>query len=218
MAPATTSTTIPAGLVAAYGFNENAGATTADASGRGNTGTVTSTTWTTAGRIGNALVFNGTTSWVTVADSASLDLTTAMTVEAWVFPTVTLPQWVSLVSKEQTGSLAYFLYARGTGGPAHGVFTGNAEQILYGTTALTANTWTHVAATYDGAQQRLYVNGTQVGSRTQTGAIAASSLPLRIGGNTPYGNFFTGRIDEVRVYNRALTQPEIAADMTRPVP
>jgi hypothetical protein len=216
--PSTTSTTIPAGLVAAYGFDENQGATTADASGRGNTGTLTATTWTTAGRIGNALVFNGMTSWVTAADSASLDLTTAMTVEAWVFPTATLPQWVSLVSKEQAGSLAYFLYARGTSGPAQGVFTGGAERILYATGALTANTWTHVAATYDGAQQRLYVNGTQVAIRAQTGAIAASTLPLRIGGNTPYGNFFTGRIDEVRVYNRALTQPEIAADMTRPVP
>lgn len=218
MTPATTSTTIPAGLVAAYGFNENQGSTTADASGRGNTGTATNTTWTTAGRIGNALVFNGTTSLVTVADSASLDLTTAMTVEAWVFPTVTLGQWVSIVSKEQSGSLVYFLYARGTGGPAQGVFTSGAEQILYGTTALPANTWSHVAATYDGSQQRLYVNGTQVANVARTGTITASTLPLRIGGNTPYGNFFTGRIDEVRVYSRALSAAEIGADMTRPVP
>jgi len=62
------------------------------------------------------------------------------------------------------------------------------------------------------------VNGTQVANVARTGTITASTLPLRIGGNTPYGNFFTGRIDEVRVYNRALSATEINADMTRPVP
>jgi len=204
--------------VAAYGFNENAGTTVADASGRGNTGTVNLTTWSTSGRIGNALVFNGMTSWVTVPDAASLDLTTAMTVEAWVFPTAISGDWISLVSKEQASSLAYFLYASGAGPPAQGVFTGGSERLLYGAQTLPVNAWTHLAATYDGAQQRLFVNGVQATSRAQTGAIATTTLPLRIGGNAPYGNFFTGRIDEVRVYNRALTQPEISADMTRPVP
>jgi hypothetical protein len=205
-------------LVADYGFNENQGTTVADASGRGNTGTVTQTAWTTAGRIGNALVFNGMTSWVTVPDAAALDLTTGMTLEAWVFPTAALSGWVGVLSKEQSNSVSYFLYARSTGPPAQGVFTAGNEEVLSGTTALQANTWTHLAATYDGAVQRLYVNGVQVSTRNQTGSIAVSTQPLRIGGNAIYGEWFTGRIDEVRIYSRALTQPEIAADMTRAVP
>src|SRR5207248_1020612 len=82
-----TATAVTAGLVAAYGFNEGSGATVGDASGKGNTGTIANATWSTAGKYGDALSFNGTNSWVTVADSAALDLTTTMTLEAWVYPT-----------------------------------------------------------------------------------------------------------------------------------
>ena len=70
---------------------------------------------------------------------------------------------------------------------------------------LTANTWAHLAVTYDGINQRLYVNGTQVASRAQTGSMRASKGALRIGGNSVWSEFFKGRIDEIRVYNRALS-------------
>ena len=72
------------GLVAAYGFNEGVGVLTLDSSGQANTGTIAGATWTTNGRFGSGLSFNGTNAWVTIDDSPSLDLTTGMTVEAWV--------------------------------------------------------------------------------------------------------------------------------------
>jgi hypothetical protein len=50
-----------------------------------------------------------------------------------------------------------------------------------------------------------------------SGAILTSTGALRIGGNSVWGEFFQGRIDEIRIYNRALTQPEIQTDMTRPI-
>ena len=84
---------------------------------------------------------------------------------------------------------------------------------MSGPTANPVNAWTHVALTYDGATLRLFVNGTQVASRATTGAIQTTDNPLWIGGNSPYGEYFTGLIDEVRVYNRALTQAEIQTDM-----
>ena len=59
-----------------------------DVSGNGNNGTAANITWTTSGKYGNALSFNGSSSRVTVPDSASLHLTTAMTLEAWVYPTI----------------------------------------------------------------------------------------------------------------------------------
>ncbi len=64
----------PSGLVAAYGFDEGSGTTTADRSGNANTGTVSNTTWAgaSAGKFGNALSFNGTNAWVTVNSSSSL--------------------------------------------------------------------------------------------------------------------------------------------------
>ena len=81
-----TVTILPIGqLVASYGFNEGAGTTAADVSGNGNTGTLASATWST-GKSGGGLLFNGTNAWVTVNDVAALDLTTGMTLEAWVNP------------------------------------------------------------------------------------------------------------------------------------
>lgn len=70
-------------LVAAYGFEQGTGTTVADSSGNGLTGAITNASWSTAGRYGNALSFNGSNSWVTVADNALLHLTSGMTLEAW---------------------------------------------------------------------------------------------------------------------------------------
>ena len=67
--------------------------------------------------------------------------------------------------------------------------------------------------TYDGGTLRLYVNGTMVATRAATGAIQTTTNPLWIGGNQPYGEYFRGLIDEVRVYNRALSQAEVQTDM-----
>ena len=74
-----------------------------------------------------------------------------------------------------------------------------------------------MALTYDGATLRLFVNGTQVATRATTGTIQTTDNPLWIGGNNPYGEYFAGLIDEVRVYNRALTQADIQADMNTAV-
>ena len=79
------------------------------------------------------------------------------------------------------------------------------------------NTWTHLAATYDGTTVRLYVNGAQVASRAVTGNLISSTGALRIGGNTIWGEYFSGLIDEVRIYNRALTPAEIVTDMNAQV-
>ena len=98
VASATTATTNPA-LVAAYSFNEGTGATVADSSGKGNNGTVANTLWTAAGMYGNALVFNGVSSLVTIPDSATLHLTSAMTLEAWVQPSAVTSTWRDVIYK-----------------------------------------------------------------------------------------------------------------------
>lgn len=97
--------------------------------------------------------------------------------------------------------------------PAGGrTFAGNVSYIS-GPTANPVNAWTHVALTYDGAKLRLYVNGNQAASAPVSGSIETNSNPLRIGGNVPAGEYFQGRIAEVRVYNRALSQADIQSDM-----
>ena len=83
--------------------------------------------------------------------------------------------------------------------------------------ALAVNVWTHVAGTYDGTTVRLFINGVQTASVAVSGPIATSTGPLRIGGNSIWGEFFQGRLDEIRIYNRALSQAEIQTDMNTQV-
>jgi O-glycosyl hydrolase len=209
--------TAPA-LVAAYGFEEAGGSVAVDSSGANNPGTISGPT-RTVGRFGQGLAFNGVNSWVTVAGASSLNLTTGMTLEAWVYPTDS-NGWETVVLKERgTTGLAYALYGSDDAGrpPAGYVNVGGIDRSVVGPSPLPLDTWSHLAVTYDGSTMRLYVNADQVASRNQTGSVATSGDPLWIGGNAVWGEYFDGSIDEVRVYYNALTQAEIQTDMNTPV-
>jgi len=82
---------------------------------------------------------------------------------------------------------------------------------------LPVNTWTHLAATFDGATVRLFVNGVQVASQAQPTPLANTTGTLQIGADSYPTEYFAGRIDEVRVYNRALSATQIQSDMNTPV-
>src|SRR5439155_2040430 len=211
----------PTGLVVAYDFNETSGTTVTDASGNNNTGTLgNGVTRSTQGKFGSTLVFNGA-SFVTIPATASLNFTTGMTLEAWVYPTATPTNWSTVLLKEQPNALVYGLYA---GSPTnrpniyYNISTSSSgEQGFAGPSALPLTTWAHLAGTYDGATLRLYVNGGVVASQTFTGSLVTSTGAVRIGGNSLWGEYFQGRIDEVRLYNRALSQAEIQTDMNTAV-
>jgi hypothetical protein len=97
------------------------------------------------------------------------------------------------------------------------LFIAGTDQSVAATTALPVNTWTHLAVTYGGGFMRFFVNGVQVTQVAQTGNLTASNNPLRLGGNSLWGEFFAGQMDDVRIYNRVLTAGEIQADMNTPV-
>jgi len=225
----------PIGLVAAFGFEEASGTTAVNSSNAAFNGTILQAARVAGGKIGRGLSFDGVNDWVTVNDitASPLDLTTGMTIEAWVNPTA-MSGWETVVLKERgaagTGLLSYALYAH-DGAPQGNGFAGPAGYLRPAPansttdqgvrqashTAIPLNAWTHIATTYDGANQRFYINGVLVATKAQTGSIAVGNQPLRIGGNNVSGEFFRGVIDEVRVYNRALSLAEIGADMTAPV-
>ena len=137
-----------------------------------------------------------------------------MTHEAWVRPTA-LAGYNTVMLKERTGYYAVrpvCEHATPVVRQAN-VFTTAQTTSCRGTTQLPLNTWTHLAPTYDGSVIALYVNGVQAGTLTASGAIVASTGPLKLGGNGIWGEWFNGLIDEVRICNRALTGAEIQADM-----
>ena len=205
----------PAGLVAAYSFDAGSGSTLADVSGNGHAGVVSGAAWTNAGRYGGALTFDGVDDWVTVADAPALDLSTGMTVEAWVRPTA-LGRWRTVAFKERPRGTAYSLFASQQQGVPVGQVDIAGEKNATAS-ALPPNAWSHLAVTYDGTTLRLYRNGVLGGSRAVGGPIPASSGPLRIGGNSVWSEWFAGQIDELRIYDRALSATEIQTDMNAPV-
>jgi PKD repeat protein len=212
--------TAASGLVAAYGFDEGVGTAAGDISGNRNNGVVNGATWSTSGRFGNALSF-GSSSMVTIADSASLDLTSGMTLEAWVNPSSLNSSWKNVIFKPNgnpsTTNPSYLLQGCSPSASAPSVYINPTTSNLAAPSALPVNTWSHIAATYDGATLRFFVNGLLVATRPQTGAITASTDGLSIGGNAYSGQNWSGLIDEVRVYNRALSATEIHNDMNVPV-
>lgn len=98
------------GLVAAYSMDAGAGTTLPDDGGNGNNGVIAGPIWTD-GKYGGALSFDGIDDWVTIPDAPSLDLSAALTIEAWVKPSSLPTFWKTVVMKEQPANLTYGLFA-----------------------------------------------------------------------------------------------------------
>ena len=150
---------------------------------------------------------------MTVPDAPSLDLTTNMTLEAWLDP-ASLSSWRSALMKETPTDISYAIYANTSGNRYAGI-AGAYE--VDGRSQLPLNTWSFVAVTYDGATIRVYLNGTQISTSNRTTTMPVTAQPLRIGGDSQWGEYFNGLIDNIRIYNRALSAAEITTDMSKPV-
>jgi parallel beta-helix repeat protein len=198
----------PAVLVAHWKFDEGIGTTASDSSGKGNTGTLKNGPVWAAGKVGRALYFDGIDDTVTVADSNSLDMSNAFTISAWVNPASTFTDWRAIVVKNSK----YFLFAStagwcGNGSPS-GAFSAASLYMVCQPSALAANSWSYLTLTYNGATLTLYRNGIAVATSTISTTLSADTATLQIGGSQ-YGEYFKGFIDEVRVYNGALSSTEI---------
>jgi hypothetical protein len=223
--PSATPAQSATGLVAGYAFNEGAGTTAANASGSGLVGTLTNgATWGT-GRNAGALQLDGVNDYVEFGNPAQLQFTGSMTVGAWVNSAAFPSDDAAIVSKRN--SIGYQLDTTIDRGPRTigFKFTNSlgAQVYRYGATTLQVNTWYHVTGVYNAAtlEMHVYLNG-QLDDGALVGTVTSaqqnSSANVNIGRRPTGNNFnFNGRIDDARLYNRALTQAEIQADMNTPV-
>ena len=212
---------IPSGLRAAYAFNEGINTTTADASGNANTGTLTNgPVWTTQGKYGNGLTFDGLNDFVSVPDNATLDLGGTGTIEAWVRLNA-INRWNSVVAKGNSNSDPAHNYAMEIT-DANIILcilgNGTSSRVLSSSTPMTAGQFRHLACTWNGTTLSLYIDGVLNTSVTQNLTPAGNTSPLYIGQFGGNSDRLSGIIDEVRIYNRALSQAEIQFDMNTPIP
>ncbi len=204
---------IATGLVAHYTFDGISDTTLRDTSPCANHGMIlcrSAPVWR-AGKYGLGLEFNGDGDLVEIPPATSLNLQHGMTLTAWVYPTKTLSGWQHIVAKEHGGStLAYYLAANSghTNQPWSGFNVADTWLSVGGGGSLAPDVWTHVASTYDSRDLRFYVNGAPVAQYRLGCTIETTTGPLHLGGND-LGEYFSGVLDEVMIYNRALSPSEI---------
>lgn len=221
-ASATTQPTPPggSGLVAAYRFGEGAGTSTADSSPNANGGAlVNGPLWTGGGKYGNAIHFDGVNDHVRVADSGSLDLGWTGTIEAWV-KLDTVSRWSTVVAKGSANndpSHNYALQLNSSNQWQCILGGGGGAIVLRSTSGPQANRFYHLACVWNSTTVQLYVDGVLNASSSLTLLPAANSSPLYLGQFGGNADYHDGILDEVRIYNRALTQTEIQSDMNTPL-
>lgn len=194
--------------VARWPFDEGAGTATADASGNQHTGTLENgAAWWAFGQFGKAIAFDGVDDAVTAAGSELLDATTALTLAGWVSPgAFGTPQ--SVIYKGGGAHPAYTLSIAADGRVEAVTYPGGNPAIAQSVDPLPLDVWSHLAATYDGTALRLYVNGADVSTVSVSGALVTTDGGVWLG-RTEVGDPFTGKLDEIRIYDRALTPAEI---------
>jgi hypothetical protein len=207
-----TAITVTEGLVAYWDLNENTGITANDVSGNGHTGTISSAGWV-SGESGSALDFPGGAH----VDVGKLDITggTGFTAAMWVNVDAFTVSDARIISKSTSSAEQdhYWMLSTYSGSKLRfRIKAGGATSTLVASSGtMDTDKWYHAAVTYDGAAMKIYLDGAEVGSMGKTGTVGVNPAVSAWIGNNP-GNpsqGFNGIIDEVRLYNRALSPSEI---------
>jgi Tfp pilus assembly protein PilE len=210
-----TNANVGSGLVGWWKLDETSGTTAADSSGSGNNGTLYNMTspgcWV-AGQIGNALNFDGSNDYVNCGNGSSLLITGDLTIAAWVqLTTGNSGNYYGIAGKLHDATDSGFALVRSSTNYFYfWVGNGTMESVSSNTT-YTDTDWHHVVGVRRNGTNYLYVDGVQQ-TATTTRSLSDSGSWAFIGRQYDDYNlrYFNGIIDDVRVYNRALTAAEIA--------
>ncbi|AZZ94548.1 LamG domain-containing protein [Hahella sp. KA22] len=153
--------------------------------------------------------FDGSSQYIEIADNNLLDITDNLTVSAWVYPTqIPTSELKTILSKDENyefhidSSGEIYWWWNDSSGTSRSITTSGANMV--------ANAWRHVVITYESGAQRVYVDGVVRGSSSYTGTLLTNSDPLQIGQDQGYSvRYFSGRIDEVQIYNKTLSATDV---------
>jgi len=198
------------GLVGYWSF-DNASDPGHDDSGNGNHGTVYGAV-STVGVLGNAMSFDGLGDYIAIPDDPSLDLVSEYSLRAWIKPG-NLAGWTrSILMKRASpyASLNYELYQHY--GEIHSFFYDGGFRGAKTGSVLTSGVWHDLVTTWDGVYMKIYMDGVLRATSDDLSAYspATNDLAIDVGGEVSQTNWwFYGAIDEVAIYNQALTQAEV---------
>jgi len=205
-------------LVGWWRLDETSGLTVADSSVFGNDGILTGSEWTN-GIVGGALEFDGTDGYVSVPSSSSLQLTSALTIAGWIKAN----SWdsgneVDPIARKGEGNPNNYQLAVVDGRATFYLDGGEADDDGFvGNTPLNTDQWYHIAATWDGVAVRIYVDGVVDNdpSDSRGDVIGTDTRPFYLGGRSGT-DLLDGTLDDIRLYNRALSEAEIKSLAARP--
>jgi Concanavalin A-like lectin/glucanases superfamily/Secretion system C-terminal sorting domain len=163
----------------------------------------------------NSLNFDGNNDVVDLTNNSIFDITSSITLEAWIYPTLHSTE-IDIISK--FGDVAVddsYMLRLANGVPFIQIKIGATWFVSSDITALSLNTWHHIAGVYDGTQLKIFVNGILKNSVSQTGNIGISSSTVKIGRWLGSAASFSGNIDEVRIWNIARSDIEIASNYNK---
>jgi hypothetical protein len=209
------------GLVGFWRFEEGIGTRAEDSSGNGNAGTLRGSrlAWAEGRGTGGSLEIPDVANHgVTVNASPSIDaIHSAFTIAAWIFRTDERNGLANILSRRSVGSGEHFALALTPDGMPRVYLNSHlspAPPTLTGPDPIPLNQWVHLAATYDGATVHLYANGTEIGNLAVATMIRADKTFVCLGcgqnSDSAVTEALTGRLDDLRLYSRALPPGEIA--------
>lgn len=216
----------PAEITQLYNFNpnpigyfkfEDEGNTVQDSSGIGNTGLWSnSSSHYEIGKIGKSAIFTGSNN-ILVSSASTYSTPYALTLSTWIKPSTSTGARMII---SNLSSWDYRIYQNGLGLAMQVSLDDGNSGYHTATNVLTADQWQFVTGTFDGSSVKLYVNGQQVLNNTASGTIIDPNPNIRIGSNGGGSENFLGNIDEVKIYNYALSDTEILQEYnsTNPSP
>ncbi|OHB74546.1 MAG: hypothetical protein A2Z25_02600 [Planctomycetes bacterium RBG_16_55_9] len=199
-------------LVGWWKFDEGMGNVALDWSGHGNHGALRGDPQWAPGQVGGALAFDGAGDFVDCGNGPDLTLTGDITFMCWIKIAAFSRSWETILAK---GDDSYRM-SRGDefGDSIHFGCNGPSGGNLNATAIVTTNSWRHVALMYDGSNKIIYIDGVEDARVASTGTINTSTYNFFIGENSQQRNrYLTGLVDDVRIYNKALTVDQIKEAM-----